>query len=76
MPGQHNMVIPEDVKEMLGTIDPSNELDMLQKLSDVNKKLAEGLPAGTEVDGPPHYNGYQVLDAICDADPAMARGFF
>jgi len=30
-------------------------------------------PQGTAVDGPAHYNGYQVLDAICDA--GFARGF-
>lgn len=32
-------------------------------------------PKGTAVDGPAHYNGYQVLDMICDISPAMARGF-
>ena len=30
-------------------------------------------PKGTPVDGPAHYNGYQVLEAICKA--GMARGF-
>lgn len=32
-------------------------------------------PKGTAVDGPAHYNGYQVLEMICDISPAMARGF-
>lgn len=39
------------------------------------EKASKKAPKGTAVDGPQHYNGYQVLDAICDASPGMARGF-
>ena len=44
---------------------------MKEKIESLNTKPAG--PQGTAVDGPAHYNGYQVLDAICDA--GLGRGF-
>ncbi len=37
------------------------------------KETAAAGPKGTAVDGPAHYNGYEVLDAICNA--GFGRGF-
>ena len=44
----------------------------MRSLEDFIEDVTKG-PRGTAVDGPAHYNGYQVLDAICDA--GFARGF-
>ncbi len=65
MPGQD--LSEERLEEILATEDSG---EMIDKLVDVVKK---NLPKGTAVDGPAHYNGYQVLEAICDA--GLRRGF-
>lgn len=44
----------------------------MPSLEEFIKDVTKG-PKGTAVDGPEHYNGYQVLDAICDA--GFGRGF-
>ena len=65
MPGQD--LSEERLDEILSTEDSG---EMIDKLVDEIKKR---LPQGTAVDGPAHYNGYQVLEAICDA--GLGRGF-
>ena len=65
MPGQD--LSEERLGEILATEDSGEMIDKL--VDEIKKKL----PQGTAVDGPAHYNGYQVLEAICDA--GLGRGF-
>lgn len=59
----------------MGLDELMTELRTHGDLQEFAEKLAKEIPGpqGTAVDGPAHYNGYQVLDAICDA--GFARGF-
>jgi len=59
----------------LGLDELMDKLKETGKLQEFAEELAEEIPGpqGTAVDGPAHYNGYQVLEAICDA--GLGRGF-
>ena len=49
--------------------------EALEQMQKDQQALIKDGPKGTAVDGPQHYNGYQPLEAICDASPGMALGF-
>ena len=64
----------EELMERGGEAAAKNELvNVMKERIEELEKLKKAEPQGTAVDGPEHYNGYQVLEAICDA--GLGRGF-
>jgi hypothetical protein len=77
LPGQDMMPPPNTLEELMAskeeTLTNNEMLAVMRQRVEELDKLRKAEPKGTAVDGPEHYNGYQVLEAICDA--GLGRGF-
>ena len=69
---------PETLNELMDRGQEAQDTENLVKimklrLEQLNEDKQVAGPQGTAVDGPAHYNGYEVLEVICNA--GLGRGF-
>ena len=74
MPGKEMMPPPEALEERADAEKRAEQQKEIERrIEALAKHHQQQQPKGTAVDGPKHYNGYEVLDAICNA--GFGRGF-
>jgi len=64
---------PEGIEEFLERGEQKERKKQIEELQKALEKEAAKNPKGSAVDGPEHYRGYEVLEAICNA--GFAEGF-